>query len=215
MIALIIIGSIISIIILLLSFSLTIYVYITDEVKLFVGAFGYQYEINLDEEEEPKKKKAKKHKKKIVKKKKGQGKGKKKKVDEKTFGDTVELVFNIIKSILKPTAKLLSHIRITKLSLYMTVCSEDADETAIKYGSISAGIYTLLGQLDNLFTLKVKLIDIIPDFVSDEAVYNIYFKVKLRFFYIISTGISMIFKFLVNTIKNKKDNVPPKHVKRS
>lgn len=202
MTALIVIGSIILIIALLLSFSLTVYVRITDEVQIKIGAFGYKHKLKLEEKgKTPKAKKVKKDKSKH--KKTDKETLKKKKVTEKTFGETVELVLSLIKSALKPLGNLLTHIRITNLSLYMTICGEHADETALSYGQLSAAIYNLLGHLDNLITLKIKTIDIVPDFVSDEAIYNIYFKVKIRFAVIIGAGLRILYRFVANILKNK------------
>lgn len=217
--ALIIIGSIIAFFALLLSFSATVYISIKEEVTISVGAFGYRYHINLDEDEKPKKEKKKKKSKKkkaTDTKKKEASKKPSKKASFESFQETVEFALSIFRSVFKPTVKLLKHTRITKLSLYMTVCSEDADETAIQYGQISIAIYNLLGHLDNLITLKVKSVDIIPDFVSDEAKYDISFKVKLRLCHIIGALISMIVKFLVNTIKNnmKQDHSVEKQKKK-
>jgi hypothetical protein len=200
--ALFIIGGIVAFFALLLSFSLIVYVSIKQEVDISVGAFGYRYHINLDEDKKPKKEKKKKKKKKEAEKKKETPKKPTKKANSKSFSETIEFVLSLLRSVIKPTVHLLKHTRITKLSLYMTVCGEEADETAITFGGISTGIYNLLGHLDNLITLKVKSVDIIPDFVSDEAKYDISFKVKLRFCHIIGALISMIVKFLVNTIKN-------------
>jgi len=121
----------------------------------------------------------------------------------------------IIKSVAKPSKNLLKRIRITSLSLQMTVCAEDADETGIRFGQICTGIYALLGHLDQLLTLKVKKVEIRPDFVSDQAQYDIFFKVKLRLFHILGSGFSMIFNLLANTnkMKNEKQDLKEQAIK--
>jgi len=211
--ALIIVSSIVLVIALLLSFSLTVYVCIKEEVSLSVGAFGYKHKFDFDDEDDDDddddddEQEEKNQKKKRKKDKDEQGKTTST-VNEKTLGKTIKFVFSIIKSVLKPTGKLLSHIRITKFSLYMTVCGEDADETAIKYGQVSMGVYNLLGHLDNLIKVKIKGVDIISDFVSDEPQYDIYFKVKLRLCHILWAGLRIFTRFLVNTIKNKRQQKP-------
>lgn len=185
--------------IVLLSFSLTIYVSIQEEVSIAIGAFGYRRKLNLDEEEKPKKKKAKK---KVAKEVKKKTQKPTKKAHKFSFQETVEFVLTLMKSIFKPTAKLLKHLRITKLSLNMTVCGEEAAQTAILFGQVNTAIYNLLAHLDNLITLQIKEVNIVPDFVSDEAKYDITFKVKLRFWHIIVALVCMLAKFLANTIKN-------------
>lgn len=205
MTALIVIGCIVGFIALLLSFSVTVYVHITEEVNVSVGALGFKKKIDSEEFQKKQENKKKPKKKKKNKKTPDQPKEQKpkEKVTQKTFGETVEFALMIIKSIAKPSKRLLSHIRITCLSLQMTVCDEDADETAIQFGQICTGIYALLGHLDQLLTLKVKKVEIRPDFVSDEAQYDIYFKVKLRLCHILGSAIGMIFNLIVNTIKTK------------
>lgn len=223
MMALLVIGCIFVAFVILLSFSLTFYVTIKDEVEVKVGAFGFQKLIDFEAPESQKKKekhlkKEAKEKAKIArikqkKLKKAQKKGAHSKgthggmtakvVTANTFGETVEMVLTLLKSSALSTTSLLSHVRITRLKLYMTVCDETANETAISYGTISAGIYNLLGQLDHFITVKIKSIDIIPDFVGDEEIYDISFKVKLRINLIIGTAISIFFKFLVNIVKLK------------
>lgn len=215
MTAIIIVSSIVLVFALLLSFSLTVYVRIKEEVSLSIGAFGYKHKFDFvddddddeeedeDDGEDEEAEKEKKKKKKRKKDKNVEGKTSSK-VNEKTLGKTIKYILSIIKAVLKPTGKLLRHTRITKLSIYMTVCGEDADETAIKYGQVSMGIYNLLGQLDNLIKVKIKSVDIVSDFVSDEPQYDIYFKVKLRLCHIIWALLCMITRFLVNTIKNKR-----------
>lgn len=208
----IIVGSIIAFFVILFSFSLTIYVKITDEVNVAIGAFGYRKKLDFQEpspEETEKKRekeerKKKKKTKKSVQKKESPKEQQKKKITFKTFGETIEFALTMIKSILKPTGTMLKHIRITGLTLQMTVCSEDADETAIHFGQICMGIYNLLGHLDNLLTLKVKKVNIRPDFISDEAQYDIHFKVKLRFSHILMAGLCMLTRFIGNTMKQKQ-----------
>lgn len=194
-----------------LSFSLTIYVSITDHVEMKAGIFGYRKTVFPMEEESPEeeRREPEKAKKKKRRKKKSADLEKKKKElgenppDKKTFGETLELIVTMVKSILPGTAKLLSHLRITQLRLYMTVAEDEADRTAIEYGAVSAGIYNLLAILDQAFTLKVKAVDVVPDFVTGEAVYDISFRVKLRLGNILGAGIGIFFKILVNTIKGR------------
>lgn len=207
----IIVGSIIAFFVILFSFSLTVYVKITDEVSVAVGAFGYRKKLDFEEPTpEEKEKQAKKEAKKKSKKKKKAGEKKKqpteqqkKKATWESFGETVEFALSLIKSVVKPLGNLLSHVRITALTLRMTVCGDDADETAIQFGQICTAIYNVLGHLDNLITLKVKQVAIRPDFVSDEAQYDIHFKVKLRFSHILMAGLRMFVRFIGNTMKQK------------
>ncbi|MEG0693853.1 MAG: DUF2953 domain-containing protein [Oscillospiraceae bacterium] len=204
MIALWIVLSILLFVAVLLCFSITIYIKITDEVTILVGAFGYKQSIVFADEVEKKAKKPKK-KKKETKIDDATKKVSEKKANEKSLSQTLDFAITLIKSIVPSSVQMLKHIRITNLNLSMTVACEEADQTALAYGGVSASIYTLLGVLDNTFKLKVKLVDITPDFVSGEAKYDISFKVKLRFIHIVRASIGIIFKIIVNTMKHKKN----------
>lgn len=199
---------------LLLSCSLTFYVKIGERVSLSVGICGFRYRILPGREKSEQKRRKKEEKAKRKKKKKADGdlsqKKKKlaeKKPDETTFSETLEFIRAIVGAVLPGTVKMLSHLRLIGLRLQMTVACEDADQTAIRYGQVSAGIYTLLAAIDNAIRLRVKWVDILPDFVSGEPRYDISFRVKLRLCHIVGGGIGMLFRLLVNIMKDRDD--PP------
>ena len=189
----------------LLSISVTIYVTIAEEVDIRIGILGWKKKIDLEsKEEEPSKKssqKAGRRKKKSTKPQKPD-----QKASDKSFGETVQFGILLFKSIASSAAKFTSHIRITSLRLHMTVACGEADKTAVTYGGVSAGIYTLLGLLDSNLSLKIKSVHIAPDFVSGQAVYDIFFKVKLRFCHILKAFIGILFKSMVNTMSSRKGN---------
>ena len=191
---------------LLLSGSATVYVSIRDEVKISVGAFGYRRAVDLagDKPEKPKKKKKKPQKQAAPPEKPREKPGK------KTFGETVEFAKQMLASVLPGVKTLAGRLRLTDLRLYMTVAEDDADRTAIEYGAVSAGIYTLLGALDSTLTLKVKSVDILPDFVTGEPVYDISFKVKLRLIHILCAGAGMFVRLIGNTGKAEPAPEPAK-----
>lgn len=183
----------------LLSFSMTIYVKITEEVTVWLGVFGYRCRLDFDQDKPPKKKKSPKIKE--AKLEDAKKKVKSKKATEKSLSETLDFAVTLIKSIFSNSVQMLKHIRITGLRLYMTVACDSADETAITYGAMTMAIYTLLGVLDQTFKLKIKSMDIVPDFVTGEPKYDIYFKVKLRFCHMIFAAFGILFKIITNTIK--------------
>lgn len=196
-----IILGILAVLALLLSVSATVTVSIGEETRVWVGACGIRYPVDLageKQEKPPKKKEAK------PKAEQAPAAEKKPKPDEKTFGQTVELAIQLLQSILPPAVRMLSHLRFTSVRIDVSVGTDEADQTAIQYGAISAGIYNLLGALDSLFTLKVKSVDIRPDFVTGESSYRIFFKVKLRLWHILSAGVGMFFKFIAHTMSGSK-----------
>lgn len=213
MTALIVIACIIAFFALLFCFSITVYVKITDQVRFFLGAFGFKKEISFDEKDKEKP---------VKKKKKSSDKPAKKSQPEKkptkeSFSDSIEAAMLILKSVIRPAAKLLKHIRLEIVKLNMTVCGDSADELAIEYGAICTAIYALLGHLKQLIHVKLnnKKMCIRADFVGDLPEYDIYFKVKLRFGCIISSAAGMIFGVLVNTIKARNQTMQPEQASKS
>lgn len=207
----------------LLCFSLTVYIKITDEVNVAIGAFGYKKNIDVGndkkETKKEKQKKAKKRKDKKEKKKLEEAKKKitDKKANEKSFKETLDFAITLIKSIVPRSIKMLKHITFTNVKIFIKVASDQAYKTGINYGKWSVSIYSLLGILDNTFKLKLKSVDIVPDFVSDETEYDITLKVKLRFIYILFGANGIIFNIIVNTLnrknKDKVENSPSKNKK--
>ena len=185
---------------LLLSVSVTVTVKITDEVRVWIGAVGYRYPLCPPRRTQKTEKTAAKPAKKTA-----GASGKKtgqteKKAGEHSFSETVELAVTLLKSLLPPAGRMLRHIRFTGVRIDVTVAREEADQTAIAYGAVSAGVYNLLGMLDSLFTLRVKSVDILPDFVTGESVYRIAFQAKLRVVWILAGALRMLYNLAVNTI---------------
>lgn len=211
MTALIVIASILLFIVIILVPSLTIYAKITDEVTIKIGAYGLKFTL-LPQKEKPEKKPKKTKVKTTTER---PPKKPKKKVTETSFMETVELVLTAIKAVIGPTSKLLSKLRMKVVYLNIVVCGDDADKTAIKFGAINTAIFNVLANLKRFFKVKIKRIDIRPDFVGDEDRYDIYFKVKLRLYQIIGAGFSIFFKMAVNIIKRQLKATPVEQNKKS
>lgn len=195
-----IILSIVLILAVLLSCSVAVTVAIKDEVRIWVGAFGIRFPLELNGEKAEKPVKRKK-----VKTKDADSHEDKSKPDKKSLGETVEFALMLLKSIVPSAVRLASHIRFASVRIDVTVAEDDADRTAIEYGAVSAGIYNLLATLDQLFTLRVKSVDVQPDFVSGESKYDIFFRAKLRFWNILTAAIGIFFKLIVHTMSAKKE----------
>ena len=135
-----------------------------------------------------------------------------KKVKEKPkkgdIKETVLLVIDIIKSVLPPLYNLLKKVRITSLTVDITVAGEDAAQTAINYGKINALFHSSFAALQNFVKVKAKRIKIECDFLKTESEQMIFFKVKIRIFFVIIAFLRMGYTFLANTLnrKNKDKN---------
>ena len=132
-----------------------------------------------------------------------------KKVKEKPkkgdISQTFFLVIDVIKSVLPPLHNLLKKVRITSLTVDITVAGEDAAQTAINYGKINALFHSSFAALQNFVKVKAKRIKIECDFLKTKTEQKIFFKVKIRNFFIITAALRMGYVFLVNTLKRKKN----------
>ena len=131
-----------------------------------------------------------------------------KKVKEKPqkgdIKETVLSVIDIIKSVLPPLHNLLKKVRITSLTVDITVAGEDAAQTAINYGKINALFHSSFATLRNFVKVKAKRIKIECNFLKSETEQKIFFKVKIRIFFIVTAALRMGYAFLTNTLKRKK-----------
>lgn len=214
MTACIIIGCILLFIVLILLISPTLYVRIADEVSLKVGALGIKISVfpQKEKKNKDKKPKPKKEKKKKSTKKQEQTKKLDKKPNEKTFGDTVDLIFTVAKSVLGSTAKMLKHLRFTDLDLMVAVGGDSADETAIAYGRMCAAVFPVIGAIDSMAKLKVKRVAVCPNFLLEDTKYDISFQVKLRIVWFLKAALGIFLKIIVNTMK-KSVNKPTNNKK--
>lgn len=199
MVILYILGGLLLLILGLLCISPTVYVTIREEVSVYVGALGIKKQISLKGSKEKPEKKKQPAKKKT--------KGSPQKTNDKSFGDTVSTILDLIRAILPPTGRLLRKVRFTHMSVRVSVGCEDASQTAIRFGQFSTGIYNVLGTISHLCTLRVKEVSIFPDFIRDETQYDISFRVKLRLFVVLWAGFCMLWRFLMYTLKGKKNTV--------
>lgn len=200
MTAIYVIGAVLGVLVLLLSCSLTLYVDIAEEIDIRLGIFGLRFrwdKLFHEREQKPKRRKKKPKKQKSSEEKPAPKKTKKKLTDQ------IHMVLEIVKSVIAPTKYMLRHVRVTRICAKVTIGEEDADETAMTYAAVSTAVYDTLALLKTLIRVKVKQIDIRPDFVTGEWEYEISGKVKIRLFIILFGAVGMISNLIGNTLNTK------------
>ena len=123
------------------------------------------------------------------------------------ISETTEFVKQLIKSASKPIKRLISHIRVNKFTLLITVGGEDAAQTAMNYGKINWLVYTAVAVLYEAVKLDVKKIDITADFNSGKTEYELLCKVKLRLGTALCCIIWLLFRLLKMYLKINSKNV--------
>ncbi len=124
---------------------------------------------------------------------------------KKDFAQTVYFALDLIKALLPPAVDLLSHLRITRLKVFISVGEEEADQTAYAYAAVNTAVYNTLAMLKSLILVKVEKIEIFADFVTGETRQFYSFRVKLRICHLLAAAVRMLFRFL-GIAKEKETN---------
>lgn len=225
MIALYILLSILLIIVFILCSNISVFFkFIDEKIYLKAGVYGiYLWILNPDDEDlNEEKKNTHEDKKQEIKK---QVKDKKKeeiKKEKNSFLDLmknekgkiklskiISFFFNISKSTFPGIKNLIKKIKIKKLDIKMSIGATDAFETAILYTHISNGLNIIVGYLKEIDYVKIKNIEINPDFVRGDIRYDISFYIKLRIGTILWEGLKALITFVNTYLKqnNKKGSV--------
>ncbi len=128
---------------------------------------------------------------------------KKQKVKKKKYTpvELIELILDIIKSVAGPSVWLARKIRVRKLKAIVIVASDDCAKTAQDYGKTCAVVYGAVGYLQNQIKLTVDKVFVGFDFQKQKTEYEISFRLKIRFCYVLYALIRMLMRFVGNTIK--------------
>lgn len=208
MIALYIILGIIAFFAILLSFNVSVRVIFDSSAKKDMNIYakiGF-YKIHIipakpKKEKKPKKVREKKEKPaKAVKEKKEKPKEEKKKYNISEIFDLIKEIGTVL---LKRFKK---HSRLKIYNLSVILASEEAEKTAILYGTAIQSAYYLYEFLDYNFKIYKKndSINIIPDFSKIQTSFNINIKFYMRLSHIFALAFASMFKFLAFWGKSKK-----------
>lgn len=95
------------------------------------------------------------------------------------LGEGAGLLLELIPRVARPVRRLLRRTTVARLELELTVSKPDAAATAIAYGQAQAVTVNAVALLDRVVRLKIRRIDIIPDFSGEGARFFLAFEVRL------------------------------------
>lgn len=197
---------------------------VNNDIYLKIGAYGIYYWIlnpNIEKDKEQKKeenkenstkenknvKNSKEHKKQEINKSKNSFldmlKNEDGKIDVKK---SVSIFFDISKAAFPMIKNLIVKMKVKKLIIKMSVGAQDAHSTAIQYANITNSIEILVGYLSNLNFVKVKKMQIVPDFITGEIRYDISFFIKIRVGTVLFQALKALFIFLFSYLKKQNQN---------
>lgn len=111
------------------------------------------------------------------------------------FVGAVKKLFGFFKVCLGDIKNLLRHIKIKSICLNLIYGSDDAADTAIKYGEICSAVYPVLAFFDTAENVEFKQINLSSDFGSPAAEFNISLKLKTRIFFLIISAFKLYTKY--------------------
>lgn len=126
---------------------------------------------------------------------------KKKKKKKQKISAIINEYKEIATKLLTLGIKLLKRIVIKQLNVNITVCEEDAAETAVEYGLVCGVLYPALSITENIFTLKEKNIELKADYNGTGSAMDITVKAYLRPMFALTTLVGAAvayFKFIKN-----------------
>lgn len=135
----------------------------------------------------------------------GKNKKEKKKGEDK---DKIKLFLRNFEKIFELTKKLLKDISdkacIELININLTICEENAADTAILCGVANSVIYPIISVLSNFFKIKKKQIQIQPVFYNSKTNVNFKCIVSIRLGSIIWIAIKRAISFMVSIIKDRQ-----------
>jgi len=126
------------------------------------------------------------------------------KKEEKGFWQTFVIATDLIKIVLKSLKGILKKVGFENLNIGIVVATDNAVDTAIKYGAVCTAVYPLTSFVSNESNVRLKNISITADFNKTDFEIDCYFKVKIR----IIVGVIGALKGYKEIKKYLKNNAP-------
>lgn len=101
------------------------------------------------------------------------------------FSRAVKKVFLFFKAYLEDIKKFLHHIRIKNIRLNIVYGTDDAADTAIKYGEICTAVYPVLSLIDTASNIEFSRINIQSDFEKESKEFDFSLKIRLQVFFLL------------------------------
>lgn len=105
--------------------------------------------------------------------------------------DFIKFYAAVLKDVLKKVSGLLKHIRIKIFDFTLAVGSDDAYDTAMQFGIISAALDPVLLLIFKYTKVKARRVNIYADFVGNEYYFKTDVNFKITFLFILIYGLKL------------------------
>lgn len=124
------------------------------------------------------------------------------------IGGLLEIIGEIAKIIGRGTMSIVHRIVISKLNIEIRNGGEDAAQTAINYGYISAALYPAVSViLNNVKKYKSACVQIFPDYDSRDTTVKCSVRFKVKLWWILSAALKTLWAFIKELMKLKKQEI--------
>jgi len=128
---------------------------------------------------------------------------KEKKQKQRSFNkQPIKEIYQLLKPVPKAVQYLKRGIKIYHVRVSFQISTEDAAKTAILYGKICTLFFSLFRFLQTFLSMKVKRVEIIPDFHHTQMQYHVFFILQIRIYRVLFAGILYLLNILKNVIQN-------------
>ena len=115
----------------------------------------------------------------------------------------VQSFIEFVSSAKKGIYRLIKGISFSDLWVDFTVADEDAYECAMKFGTINAAVYNIIGFISSSFKTKIKKVNIGSKYNNNNSIYNFSFNIRLKLGTGIIAAAGILLKSIIGSDKDK------------
>ncbi|MBR5683568.1 MAG: hypothetical protein IKW96_09915 [Ruminococcus sp.] len=124
--------------------------------------------------------------------------------EKKSLSDKIEFLVGIWESAQRPMLKIFKGFRLKDLYIDFVIADEDAYDCALKYGKYSTLVYNGIAFFSQLFTVRLKTIDVRPQFGVSKGRWDAAGKLYFRLGTVVIAGAWFLITYLFRTFLPEK-----------
>ena len=124
--------------------------------------------------------------------------------EKKSLSDKIEFLVGIWESAQRPMLKIFRGFRLKDLYIDFVIADEDAYDCALKYGKYSTLVYNGIAFFSQLFTVRLKTIDVRPQFGVSKGRWDAAGKLYFRLGTVVIAGAWFLITYLFRTFLPEK-----------
>jgi len=124
--------------------------------------------------------------------------------EKKSLSDKIEFIIGIWESAQRPMLKIFKGFKLRDLYIDFVIADEDAYDCALKYGRFSTLIYNGIAFFSQLFTVRLKTIDVQPSFGVSKGRWDAAGKLYFRLGTMVIAGVWFLVTYIFRTFIPEK-----------